>query len=223
MKIGLIGAGNVATGLAKFWATNGHELLFTYSRDEEKLKRTAASVSATAKTGSPQQAVDFADVLVLATPWTATPAACEALKGADGKIVMSCVNALKPDYSGLDVGTTTSAGEQIAAWLPQAKVVEALPPFAELLQSGSTLLQGSAPTVFVAGEDAQAKQKVAGLLAESGADVIDAGPLSSARFIEPAMFLLVQLAYKQGSADALACDCCGKQLRHCLDLTRSVC
>ncbi len=204
MKIGLIGAGNVATGLAKYWVKNGHELFFTYSRDEEKLKKTAASISATAKTGSPKQAVEFAEVLVLATPWTATQAACQALEGAQGKIVMSCVNALKADYSGLDVGTTTSAGEQIAAWLPGAKVVEALPPFAELLHAGVTKLQEQQPTVFVAGDDDAAKKTAASLLRECGAEVIDAGPLMASRFIEPAMFLLVQLAYKQGMGGRIA-------------------
>ena len=142
MKIGLVGAGNVATGLARYWAKNDHELFFTYSRDNEKLKRTAASVSPGAKTGDPSQAVDFADVLVLATPWQATETACKALNRVEGKVVMSCVNALKPDYSGLALGTTTSAGEQIADWLPGAKVVEALPLFAELLQARSTQLQG---------------------------------------------------------------------------------
>ena len=204
MKISLVGAGNVATGLAGYWAKNGHDLFFTYSRDEEKLKRTAAGISSTARTGNPGQAVAFADVLVLATPWNATKAACQALGGVEGKIVMSCVNALKADYSGLDLGTTTSAGEQIADWLPGAKVVEGLPPFAELLHTGAVRLQEQQPTVFVAGEDNAAKKIVAGLLGECGADVIDSGPLTASRFIEPAMFLLVDLAYKQGLGGRVA-------------------
>lgn len=38
MRIGIIGGGNIARGLSKFWAKNGHELMFSFSRDEQKLK-----------------------------------------------------------------------------------------------------------------------------------------------------------------------------------------
>jgi 8-hydroxy-5-deazaflavin:NADPH oxidoreductase len=65
MKIGIIGAGNMGTGMGKFWAANGHQLMFSYSRNPEKLKTTAASVSADTLTGTPAEAVKFADVVVL--------------------------------------------------------------------------------------------------------------------------------------------------------------
>lgn len=198
MKIGMIGAGNIATALGKFWARNGHQLFYSYSRDAEKLKKVAAAVDPEAKTGSPVEAVAFAEVVVLAVPYTALDDALQAAGSLAGKLVFSCVNALKPDYSGLAVGTTTSAAEEIAKRSPGARVVEGLPSFAEVLHSDSQQIGGQQATLFVCGDDAEGKKIVAGLLQECEAEVIDAGPLWAARYIEPAMMLLVDLAYAQG-------------------------
>ena len=140
----------------------------------------------------------FGDVVVLAVPYAATAAAIKAAGSLNGKIVLTCINALKPDYSGLATGTTSSAAEEVAALAPGAKVVEGLPAFAEVLQSSTQSIEGEAATIFVAGEDTEAKRIAADLLTETGAQVIDAGPLRAARFIEPAIFLLVHLAYLQG-------------------------
>jgi predicted dinucleotide-binding enzyme len=198
MKIGIIGAGNVATGLAKFWAKNGHQLFLSYSRDAEKLKRTAASIDRKVQTGTAAQAAAFGEVVVLAFPFTALDDAMKSTGTLSGKLVFSCVNALKGDNSGLAVGTTTSAAEEIAKCAPGARVVEGLPAFAELLHSDSRLVSGMKPSVFVCGDDAEGKQIVKKLLEESESEVIDAGPLWAARYIEPAMMLLVNLAYAQG-------------------------
>ncbi len=198
MKIGIIGAGNVGTGLGKLWAARGHELFFSYSRDLEKLKKTAQSVSAQAQAGTPEEAVAFSDVVVLAVPYTAVPDAIQAAGSLKGKLIFSCVNALKTDYSGLAVGTTSSAAEEIAKLAPDARVVEGLPAFAEVLHSSSRLIAGQQATVFVSGDDEEGKKIVSELLAECGLEVVDAGPLWSARYVEPAMMLLVNLAYSQG-------------------------
>lgn len=198
MKIAIIGAGNIATGLGKFWASKGHELFFSYSRDAEKLKKTAQSVSPKAQTGTPAQAVAFADVVVLAVPYAAVPDAIKAAGSLKGKLIFSCVNALKADNSGLAVGTTSSAAEEIAKLAPDARVVEGLPAFAEVLHSSSRLISGQQATVFVSGDDADGKKVVTKLLNECELEVVDAGPLWSARYVEPAMMLLVNLAYAQG-------------------------
>ncbi|MGG6269854.1 NADPH-dependent F420 reductase [Leptolyngbya sp. AN03gr2] len=197
MKIGIIGGGNMASGLGKFWAKNGHELMFSFSRSEQKLKDLAQSVSNTAQTGTPAEAVAFADVVLLAVPWGAVPEALQAAGSLSGKILFSCVNAIKPDMSGMAIGTTTSAAEEIAKLAPQTRVVEGLPLFAEVLQSGSTHFNGQEATVFYCGDDAEAKVIVAGLLRETAVEAIDVGSLSTARYIEPAMMVLIQLAYVQ--------------------------
>ncbi|MGH8002673.1 MAG: NADPH-dependent F420 reductase [Brasilonema sp.] len=95
------------------------------------------------------------------------------------------------------VGTTTSGAEEIAKLAPGARVVEALPVFAEVLYSPSRKFGQQEATVFYCGDDAQAKEIVAGLLREIEVEPVDAGSLKNARFVEPAMMLLVQLAYAQ--------------------------
>src|SRR5215470_223118 len=138
MKIGIIGAGNMGTGLGKYWARNKHEVLLSYSRDENKLREAAASIGKSARTGSPAEAAAFGDVVLLATPYPATPDAIRAAGSLDRKIVFGCVNPFKPDFSGMIVGTTTSGAEEMAKLASGAKYVAALPSFAEALHTGST-------------------------------------------------------------------------------------
>jgi len=197
MKIGIIGAGNMGTGMGKFWAKNGHQLMFSYSRSPEKLKAAAESVSPDTLTSTPSEAVQFADVVVLSVAWAAVEDALQQAGSLDGKILFSCVNALLPDMSGLAVGTTTSAAEEIAKLAPGARVVESLPLFAEVLHSPSRQFGEQIPSVFYCGDDAEAKAIVAHLLRETEVEAIDAGSLRNARYIEPAGMLLVQLAYGQ--------------------------
>jgi 8-hydroxy-5-deazaflavin:NADPH oxidoreductase len=197
MKIGIIGAGNMGSGLSKFWAQNGHHLMFSYSRDRAKLQKIAEAIGNNATVGTPAEAVQFADVVLLSVPYGAIEDAIAAAGSLDGKILFSCVNALLPDMSGLAVGTTTSAAEEIAKLAPGARVVEALPLFAEVLNSSSQRFNDQIATIFYTGDDAEAKQVVASLLREIDVEVVDAGALKNSRFVEPAMFLLVQLAYGQ--------------------------
>jgi 8-hydroxy-5-deazaflavin:NADPH oxidoreductase len=197
MKIGIIGAGNMGTGMGKFWAKNGHQLMFSYSRNPEKLKAAAESISADKLVGTPAEAVQFADVVVLSVAWAAVEDALKQAGSLDGKILFSCVNPLLPDMSGLAVGTTTSAAEEIVKLSPGARLVESMPLFAEVLHSPSREFDGQTPSVFYCGDDVEAKAIVADLLRETEVDAIDAGALKNARYIEPAGMLLVQLAYGQ--------------------------
>ena len=115
-----------------------------------------------------------------------------------GKVVWDATNPLKADMSGLEVGTTTSGGEEIARTAPGARVVKAVPPFADVLHSASTHIGAGRPGVFVCGDDGEARRMVMALVADLDAEATDAGPLSLARYTEPLGMLLVQLAYGQG-------------------------
>ncbi len=196
MKIGVIGAGNVGTALAKRLTLHGHEVMLSYSRDAEKLAATASTFSV--RSGTPREVVAFADVVALTVPWAAVPDALAQAGDLSGKTVWDCTNPLLPDLSGLAIGTTTSGGEEVARLLPGAKVIKGIPPMAELLHSAKPTLNGKPVGLFVAGDDADAKASVAELMGMLPAIVTDAGGLSAARFIEPAMMLVVQLAYAVG-------------------------
>ena len=100
MKIGIVG-GYVAFGAARFW-TNKDVSCFS-------ARASAPALIPASKIGTPAEAVAFREGIMLAAPWTAVPDALRQGGDLRGKIVMSTVNALKPDMSGLVVGTTTSA------------------------------------------------------------------------------------------------------------------
>ncbi|MBC8122125.1 MAG: NADPH-dependent F420 reductase [Gemmatimonadaceae bacterium] len=198
MKIGIVGAGSVGSGLGKLWTAAGHQVLLSYSRNVHKLEILAGEIGPGANVGTPREAVEFGEVVLLAVPWQAVTDALAQAGSLAGKLLFSSVNALKSDFSGLDIGTTTSAAEWIAERTPGATVVEALPVNAELLHSPSLRFGTQVPSVFYCGDDANAKATVARLLTDAGMDPIDAGPLVRARLVEPAGFLVAQVGYGLG-------------------------
>lgn len=199
MNIGIIGAGNVGTGIGKRLAANGHSIVVSFARTAEKVVAAAATIGGNARAGSPEEAVHHAEVVILATPWAATFDAVRSVAALlDGKIVWDTTNPLKANMSGLEIGTTTSGGEEIALAAPGARVVKAVLPFAEVLHSASMEIDGHLPGVFVCSDDAEARKVIAALIADIPAVGVDAGPLSLARYTEPLGMLLVQLAYVQG-------------------------
>ena len=204
MNIGIIGSGNMGASMGKAWADRGHKILFSFSRDPDKLHALASATGAIARTGTPTEAVAFGEAVLLAVPWGAVSDALRAAGTLKDKVLLSCVNCLKPDLSGLAVGTTTSAAEEIAKVVLDAKIVEAIPPMAQILARDSHRLAGQQITTFYCGNDEAAKAIVASLLRDLDLDPVDAGPLTSARFIEPAGMLNVQLAYGMGLGTNIA-------------------
>ncbi len=175
MNIGIIGSGNMGAGMGKIWAAKGHKVLFSFSTDQEKLRALAATAGPNARTGTPAGAVAFGEVILLSVPWAAVPEALKAAGDLQGKTLFSCVNCLKPDFSGLEVGTSTSAAEEIAKLAPGAKLVEAIPPMAQILAADSRRLDGQQISAFYCGNDPAAKASVASLLRDLDVDPVDAG------------------------------------------------
>src|SRR4030095_7717209 len=122
MKVGILGSGVVGQTLAKAFATLGHEVqLGTRTPDDPKLKGLKAT--------SPEKAVTFGEIVVLATAWSGTENAIRlaGAKSFGGKVVIDATNPLKPVPGGvtLAVAGNDSAGEQVQRWLPDAKIVKA--------------------------------------------------------------------------------------------------
>lgn len=196
MQIGILGAGKIGGGLARRLVPAGHEVMLAGRDSTHDLAERARRLGARA--GGVGEAARFGEVVVLAVPWAEVRAALHAAGTLAGRILWDCTNPLAPDLSGLVVSGARSGGEEVAAAVPAARVVKAIPPFSELL-NGAPLPAGAAkPAVFLCADDAAAKQVVAPLVAALGAEAIDAGALRNARYAEPAGMLLVQLAYPQG-------------------------
>jgi predicted dinucleotide-binding enzyme len=175
-KIGIIGKGNVGKAIQAGAQRAGHE------------------VRMIGKGGGVKDTAAWADMVVLAVPYTGVDAvAAEIGTAADGKPVVDLTNVLGQE-GGLAVGFTTSGAEQLQKKLPGAKVMKAFNTiFAQHMSTGK--LKGTPLFLPVAGDDAAAKKAVIELGKDIGFDAVDAGTLANARLLEPLGFLNIQLGY----------------------------
>jgi NADPH-dependent F420 reductase len=195
MKVGVIGAGNMGSAFARRLSAAGHEVLIA-SRDIEDARQVAASVGDRVRAVPLQQLADSADVLIAATYFPSQVEALRASGNLDGKPVVEISNPLKPDMSGLAVGFTTSAAEEVARAVPGAKVVKAFNTvFAQVLADQPARADAARVQVLYAGDDDAAKGTVRALIESMGFEPLDAGPLSNARYLEPVGMLNIYLAY----------------------------
>jgi hypothetical protein len=113
-----------------------------------------------------------------------------------GKIVVDVTNPARPDYSGLLFDGSSSAAEQFAAWLPQARVVKAFNTVFAANQA-DPILDGIQLDAFVAADDEAARATVLELARSAGFNGIDAGDLSAARLLESLAWLNISLNLRQ--------------------------
>lgn len=189
MKIGIIGTGRMATGLGRRWANAQHQVMFG-SRDAARAEALAREIGANASGGTQQAAVDFGDVVVLTTPWNATEETVKALN-LDGKVMIETTN----NFSGDDSVPTTVL---IQRWTPKAKVVKAYNAvFWQILHAPQENARARG-TVFIVGDDAEAKRIAAEVIADTGFDAVDAGAAVNAHHLEKLASFIIELGYAQG-------------------------
>jgi len=203
MKLAVIGTGNVGRALGARWIAKGHEVIFG-SRDPEGEKANKLAVSIpNAKIQDLESAAADCGIIVLATPFKAAEDTLKAIGDLKGKIIIDCTNPLASDLSGLTVGFTSSAAEQIAGWAKGAYVVKAFN------QTGSKNMAnpvygGEKISILICGDDLQAKKTAIKLAEDIDFDTIDAGPLTVARYLEPMAMLWVHLSYIMGMGPDIA-------------------
>lgn len=196
MKIGILGSGNVGGTLGELWSARGHEVVF--GRRDPRAPTKGGGRSATV-----HEAAQFAQVLVLATPWRAAHETLAACGDLTGKILIDCTNPLEDDLSGLTIGHTTSGGEQVAHWAAGARVVKCFNSLGAQ-NFAQPAFAGQAASMLFCGDDRGVKDVVSKLGHELGFDMLDCGPLSRARLLEPMALLWISLAYKEGLGPRIA-------------------
>jgi len=197
-KIGIIGAGNMGGAFAKRLAAAGHDVTIT-AKDPAHAEQAAAAAGGNVRAVSPNEIARDAEVVILATYFHDAPDALRAAGDLTGKAVVDITNPLTPDMSGLSVGHTTSAAEEIQKAVPNARVVKAFNTvFAQVLASGARA------QVPFAGDDAGAKEAVRALIDSAGFEAVDAGPLATARQLEPLGLLNIYLGYVAGRGTGIA-------------------
>ena len=194
MKIAIIGAGAVGRSLGGVWAAARHEIRYGV-RDPAATKSIVAVEATPGSQAFPvAEAAAGADVVVIATHWGQTQAALASAGDLSGKVLIDVTNPLKPDFSDLEDGYSVSGGERVAEWAAGARVYKAFNSTAAENMADADRYT-TPPVMFVAGDEAGGKQTVMALVAEAGFEGIDAGPLISARLLEPLAMLYIRVAY----------------------------
>ena len=181
MKISILGSGNIGGNLGKLLAQAGHDIFFG-SRHPEGLTGLVADAGPRAVAGTMDDALAFADIVAEALPY----AAVLELSAAElaGKVLISASNYYpgrdgKIDLEGL------SQTEAVARRLPETRVVKAFNAlyFKEL---EARLSGGGTPdaVMIMAGDDAEAKRVVAGLIQDAKFEPVDAGSLAAGRLFQ---------------------------------------
>jgi hypothetical protein len=204
MRIAIIGTGNVGSAIAHGLKGKGHAVaLGARDPDDAGAKELAAATGSTATT--PQRAVSDADIAILALPWSAAEQAVRSLGSLAGKVVVDCMNPLGmvDGKLGLVLGHTTSGGEIVQGWLPEARVVKTLNQVgAEMMANNGQLPHR--PVMFMAGNDASAKTSVAAVLRDLGFEALDAGDITKSRILEPFGMVWINQALFRGKGRAWA-------------------
>lgn len=202
MKTAIIGTGNMGAGLAAALAAAGHVITIG-ARDLVKAAALAEKIGHGTVGGGIAAAAKLADVVILALPFGAAAEAIKLAGDLSGKVLVDISNPISPDYKELVIGHTTSAAEEIQKLAPQAHVVKAFNTiFAQLLPLDAR--QGKTLQVFVAGDDATAKESVSKLAKSAGFDAMDSGPLSNSRYLEPIGEMNIHFGYFLGHGPAVA-------------------
>jgi predicted dinucleotide-binding enzyme len=206
MRVGILGSGLMGGKLGTIFARAGHEVVFSYARSEQKLKRLAREAKGRARHGTPREAARDADAVLLAVHWLRFDDVLKQAGDLSGKVVVTCSLPMNEENTGLVVGLDSSGAEELATKIPKARVVAAFNtvPSEVLLDVYETRRRTSRPSLVYCGDDRRAKEVAAGLIRDAGFDPVDAGPLRIARYTEPFALLVGQLAYEGTGGPELA-------------------
>lgn len=178
MNIGILGAGNIGANAARLFAKAGHDVRIANSRGPESLRELVAGIGPRAGASTPEDAVAFGDVVLLAVPWIAKEEAIPEAGPYDGKIVIDAMNPYTEDFEIEDLGGRTSS-EITATLVPGARLVKAFNTiyYRRLASEGKPHGAKGRLAIPVAGDDGEAKAVVMRLVDEIGFDAVDAGGL----------------------------------------------
>jgi 8-hydroxy-5-deazaflavin:NADPH oxidoreductase len=204
MRIALIGTGMAGRTLGEGLAQAGHDVVFG-TRDPERTRARDEWVGAKLPLASFGDVGAGADLFVNATGGINSLEALQAVgeESLAGKVLIDISNAL--DHSGgfppsLFVSNTDSVAEQVQRTFPSTKVVKAFNTMTAPVMVNPGAVGGGDTTLFLAGNDPDARATVAAVAADLGwTDVMDLGDLTAARGLEMYLPLWLQLFRNVGT------------------------
>ena len=197
MDIGIIGSGNVGKTLAQRWLAKNHRIIFgSRNPSSSKMAELLETLGSLASSSSLQELEAQAEVLVLAVPWEAALTSVQAIGDFKNKVLIDATNpiTMTPEglQTGLLVGQHTSAAEQIAASAVNARVVKAFNQAGADVMANPSVDEAQC-TLFICGDDDNAKQVTTQLAEDISQKVLDAGELKQARLLEPLGMLWIHM------------------------------
>jgi hypothetical protein len=203
MQVGILGSGDVGLKLGDGFVETGN-IVRIGTRSPLKVQSWISKYgNSRASSGNFAEAAAFGELLVIATLWEGTASAIRSAdpKNFEGKVVIDVTNPL--DFSKgvppkLALGHTDSGGETVQRLLPRAKVVKAFNIV------GNTHMfrpefPGGPPTMFICGNDDDAKETVSKILASFGWESVDIGNIEGSRLLEPLAMLWIMHYFKSNN------------------------
>lgn len=181
-RIGIVGAGHIGGGIARQLTSAGHEVMLSFSRTPGALERLTAAIGAAAAVGSPAEAVDFGEVVVVSVPWSVLPLALEQTGPLSGKVVIDTTNQF-------GTGPMPAPGETAAHFnasrMAGARYTKSFNTLTAGFQAEAAQREGDEKVVqWLCGDDEKAKEIVSGLIDDAGFVPVDLGGISGCAVME---------------------------------------
>ena len=185
MKIGIVGSGNVGSNIGATWVRVGHEVMFS-SRDIEHDKALAKRLGGGARAGTPRQAAEFGEVVMISVPYHALPAVGKDLADAyKGKVVIDTNNPfLHRDGDIAKWAREIGAGEASRELLPGARIVRAFNAIGAA-SMGSAYQEPGKVGMPIASDDVEAVKIASRLIREVGYEPVLIGGLEMGKHLMP--------------------------------------
>lgn len=183
--VAVIGTGDMGDSLGPRFAELGYRVVYgSRSPNSDRVQALVAATGDNASATTAIKAAEQADIVLTLVPWPAMETVAQNLGNLDGKIVIDVSMPFEQGEDGYPKHMlATSSGEMIQQWNPGAKVVKTFATLGSQLIDDPNAEDGLV-TVPVASDHKDAKEKVAGIVADLGLDPVDFGPLRMSREIE---------------------------------------
>jgi 8-hydroxy-5-deazaflavin:NADPH oxidoreductase len=181
MRIGIVGAGRIGGNCATQLARGGHEVKLS-SRDPSTLEPLRAEIGEAASVGTPGEAAEFGEVVVLSVPWDGIDDALERAGSLEGKIVIDTTNfygSKSPPAEG------ETQAHHNAARMPGARYTKSFNALNAGVQAEAAFRPEADRAVqWVCSDDEDAKKVVMGLITDAGYVPVDLGGTADAAVME---------------------------------------
>ena len=182
MNIGIVGSGRIGGNVARQAAKAGHQVVLSFSRDASRLDSLAADLGQGARAGTPAEAVQASDIVVLAVPWDAIDDALAQAGSLEGRIVIDTTNQF--GRSAMPPAGQTAA-QFNAARMPGARYTKSFNTLTSAFQAETAGRDRDERVVqWICGDDAEAKAVVSELIEAMGYQPVDLGGTADCTVME---------------------------------------